>query len=596
MGKQTRKNNKFPHTVGISKAKQQKVKKLKKELAECRNELKRLEDAVAKQKRIITAFESLPQYHGYIKDKNGIYLEAFGEPTYLVNPLKPQEYTGKNDLELFALHKRKGAVSYTNISCGGSLISCKQLYMKIECEPDGETRFLYKEKDNEEWILFKIAQQLVCAEEYYIGLVLQSAEANNPAEFHGAAYREWAEKSIDTNWSVCTFNDNLTKSTITNNDEVIKVSFTEGPSQSGLYIYKKVAGSAAMSFRINKFTSVSANPAQVAGIAVKNLPAENSEGVNFLYYPKCNYLQATKRVKKDYMNKNYMELLSNIKQDQELLASGKPVKEELSWNPFIKVPFYNKQNQLDGMIAVFSPIPVKEKISSYTEEAVVVFDLEGKLLFYNENACSLLMSRYIVKNLFDCDIKTLYVEKRICNTEFEEILQQIRGSVTKYCNKDPVRFENIHGETCVLAETFFSSINYKSGLIDRIVLVLKIIEDRALLHEYKNHKTVDYRIKAINDYFNQHFDENVPMPEMIDSAGYNYNSVKQVYKKETGVSLKRALNHRRLDEACRLLVLTDLNIIDITLKCGFGSHRSFCRKFKEAFNTTPGKYRMKKRG
>lgn len=60
-----------------------------------------------------------------------------------------------------------------------------------------------------------------------------------------------------------------------------------------------------------------------------------------------------------------------------------------------------------------------------------------------------------------------------------------------------------------------------------------------------------------------------------------------------GMSFPRLLAKRRLLKACRLLRETDLSVKEVAFACGFGSPRTFLRRFESSLGTTPTKFRSR---
>jgi AraC-like DNA-binding protein len=60
-----------------------------------------------------------------------------------------------------------------------------------------------------------------------------------------------------------------------------------------------------------------------------------------------------------------------------------------------------------------------------------------------------------------------------------------------------------------------------------------------------------------------------------------------------GKPLRTLLRQRQLQEAFRLLTVTNLPIEDVAAASGFGTERTFYRVFREMVGMTPGGYREK---
>ena len=72
---------------------------------------------------------------------------------------------------------------------------------------------------------------------------------------------------------------------------------------------------------------------------------------------------------------------------------------------------------------------------------------------------------------------------------------------------------------------------------------------------------------------------------------YNEKYLGRIFKKETGMSLRRYINFRRTERAKDMLIATDSSIMDISVKCGFNNVTYFNRVFKRFYGATPGEIR-----
>ena len=64
-----------------------------------------------------------------------------------------------------------------------------------------------------------------------------------------------------------------------------------------------------------------------------------------------------------------------------------------------------------------------------------------------------------------------------------------------------------------------------------------------------------------------------------------------MFKKETGLSPYAYYNKIRIQEAKKLLISTDLNVAEISEKCGFINYINFYKAFKNSENITPLSFR-----
>lgn len=75
-------------------------------------------------------------------------------------------------------------------------------------------------------------------------------------------------------------------------------------------------------------------------------------------------------------------------------------------------------------------------------------------------------------------------------------------------------------------------------------------------------------------------------------AGISESHFIRLFGHTYGVSPRQMLCRRRMEVACQLL-LRGKDVSEVALAVGYSSLPTFCRRFKEAFGSTPGEYAMK---
>jgi AraC family cel operon transcriptional repressor len=78
----------------------------------------------------------------------------------------------------------------------------------------------------------------------------------------------------------------------------------------------------------------------------------------------------------------------------------------------------------------------------------------------------------------------------------------------------------------------------------------------------------------------------------IDLTGRSPEHVGRVVRRLFGRPLSAVLRDAQLDVATRLLTLTNRDIVDVAMDCGFGSLGYFYRCFRSRFGTSPRRYRL----
>jgi AraC-like DNA-binding protein len=71
----------------------------------------------------------------------------------------------------------------------------------------------------------------------------------------------------------------------------------------------------------------------------------------------------------------------------------------------------------------------------------------------------------------------------------------------------------------------------------------------------------------------------------------NSDYLGRIFKRSTGETITQAIHRLRINKAKKLLMEQELNIAEISERCGFNDPVFFRRIFKNSTNLTPGKYR-----
>jgi AraC-like DNA-binding protein len=88
------------------------------------------------------------------------------------------------------------------------------------------------------------------------------------------------------------------------------------------------------------------------------------------------------------------------------------------------------------------------------------------------------------------------------------------------------------------------------------------------------------RIEQICTYLNERFEEEVNYLEIARRVHMDQASLCRFFKRATGRTMTAYVNEMRVGAAAQLLTDTDLSILEIGFKVGFGNYSNFNRQFK----------------
>ncbi|WP_440896657.1 helix-turn-helix transcriptional regulator [Amphibacillus sp. Q70] len=103
---------------------------------------------------------------------------------------------------------------------------------------------------------------------------------------------------------------------------------------------------------------------------------------------------------------------------------------------------------------------------------------------------------------------------------------------------------------------------------------------------------LDAVIHQTIEYIEMNLHENLTLDDMATRFNYSKYYFHKAFKIETGFNLYDYIRRRRLVNASKLLIYSDLKIIDIAFLYQFGSHEAFSRSFQRLYNQSPSQYRI----
>lgn len=115
----------------------------------------------------------------------------------------------------------------------------------------------------------------------------------------------------------------------------------------------------------------------------------------------------------------------------------------------------------------------------------------------------------------------------------------------------------------------------------RNILKLKVFEDLALKK---------YEVQIAIDYMNQHFEEKITIDSLSKLTNMSKSNFNRIFKKEMGISPIEYLINIRLIKAKKFLRQKNINITEISVKCGFYSSSHFSSCFTKQLGISPSDY------
>ena len=99
------------------------------------------------------------------------------------------------------------------------------------------------------------------------------------------------------------------------------------------------------------------------------------------------------------------------------------------------------------------------------------------------------------------------------------------------------------------------------------------------------------RVHRIHEYLMKNYQQEIDLEDVAEIVHMAPASVCRFFKASTGLTIFEYLNKIKIDYSCKLLLNTDLNIVDISYDCGFNNLSHFNKQFKKFIRKTPTEFR-----
>jgi len=136
--------------------------------------------------------------------------------------------------------------------------------------------------------------------------------------------------------------------------------------------------------------------------------------------------------------------------------------------------------------------------------------------------------------------------------------------------------------------------SFEFGVADRLdLLAMRLFEELLIMRNSgtQSETYMDVRIQRIASYLRLHFTEEIDLDDLLRRNGLSRRNFFRFWNRSFDQPPAAFLRELKLEEGRRLLLSTDLPVLRISARLGFGNSNYFCRLFRECYGTTPQRYR-----
>ena len=134
-------------------------------------------------------------------------------------------------------------------------------------------------------------------------------------------------------------------------------------------------------------------------------------------------------------------------------------------------------------------------------------------------------------------------------------------------------------------------IEKETSRVKLIKLPYKMLKKYSDLLSNYNLQQYSYTVRSALEYINLNLQNNLSLSTISEAINKNSSFLSNQFKKETGNTVTRYIQEKRIEESIRLLTHTDMTIQEISYSVGIDDLSWFSKLFKSITNMSPTKYR-----
>lgn len=168
-------------------------------------------------------------------------------------------------------------------------------------------------------------------------------------------------------------------------------------------------------------------------------------------------------------------------------------------------------------------------------------------------------------------------------------LNSVDTSISSICfdEKETEKIESLI--SIMYAEQRIKDSNY-TDVIRGLLSALLVFVFRKMSEGLGKAQKIKIPIEII-DYIDSHYNEKISLEDLSSRCFYNPSYFSKIFKECYGIKISDYIIRKRVENAYKLLVETNMSIEEICAGCGYTDKALFYKHFKKIKGITPGKIR-----
>lgn len=194
-----------------------------------------------------------------------------------------------------------------------------------------------------------------------------------------------------------------------------------------------------------------------------------------------------------------------------------------------------------------------------------------------------------ILSIFKCNYQAPAAENSITSQLFDRLLQlNPNRELVEYNANRPIYKQVLDRAVSLDQQASVSGLLETNAMIRRILAVFF----RDYSHPQMN-DTVEglKRFEDVLEYIRENLDTPITIQKLAEIADLNPTYFSNIFSKLMRISPIQFINKRRIEEAQKLLLVTDETLYQIAQKIGFTDEYYFSRIFKKIVGISPNQYR-----